>query len=72
MIETTSQHHEPAVDNRLRDVATITEIPPPSSDDDVLNVAVGMAEGFESEGVKTVDDTSTNVSARSLPAVTRL
>ena len=57
MIETTSQHHEPAVDNRLPDVATITEIPPPSSDDDdddVPNEAVGMAEGFESEGVKTV------------------
>ena len=34
VIETTSQPHEPAIDNRLPDLKTITEIPPPSSSDD--------------------------------------
>ncbi|KAH3769581.1 hypothetical protein DPMN_170854 [Dreissena polymorpha] len=71
VIETASQPHEPAIDNRLPDLETITEIPPPSSSDDddgVPNVAVAMAEGHNSVGITTVNDTSAIVSARSLPA----
>ncbi|KAH3884894.1 hypothetical protein DPMN_008880 [Dreissena polymorpha] len=61
VIETTSQPHEPAIDNRLPDrLETITEMPPPSSSDDddgVPNVAVAMAECLNSVGITTVNDT---------------